>query len=174
LTLPDIYEDLGLPKQKSIVRIDQPERGNHGWNVRVCWQHQMYSRWHPDSAYGRDPVASYWAAVETRDEIEAGLGKPRTERYVNGSASGVTRRVKGGRDVVEFSWMAQPGVRKKSSVSVHVYGEEGAYRRAEQLRREKWLESVMSEEAVSKRSETRRKLRRTLEKAKSIRAKKGR
>src|SRR5918996_182961 len=68
---------------KGISRIDCPERKTVGWYVRVRLGNVTKSKFFSDSKHaGKD--AALERAVECRDEMEAELGKPRTDWVVVG------------------------------------------------------------------------------------------
>lgn len=136
---------------KSISRIDQPEKRNHGWYVRVYFRGKMYSKFFNDRHHG-GPEAALEEAVQYRNELEKEIGKPRSERFVvrvsprnQSGMIGVSRRMKKsghkgrpeGYDVFEVTWSPKPGQIARTSVSIEKYGEEEAFRRACAIRREK-------------------------------------
>jgi len=140
---------------KSISRIDVEAKQMHGWYVRVYYQNKMYSKFFSDSRYdGVDEALE--AAIDYRNALEKKLGKPRTERTVvtlsprnTSGAVGVRRRRKkaqrgnpDGYDVYEITWSPEPGLMKRTSVSIDRYGEAEAFRRAIEIRQEKEMESL--------------------------------
>jgi hypothetical protein len=143
-------------KHKSISRIDSKKKKTHGWYVRVQFNNTMYSKFFSDGQYsGRSEALA--AAIEYRNEVEAAIGKPRTERTVVGvhpqnqtGVVGVHRRRKhnGGKgrtsngtasysDVYEVTWSPEPNVVSRTSVSISKYGKKEALRRAVAIRKEK-------------------------------------
>ena len=66
---------------KSISRIDSEAKRMHGWYVRVWFKGKMHSKFFNDKHYG-GREAALQASIEHRDQVEAEIGKPRTERVV--------------------------------------------------------------------------------------------
>ena len=149
---------------KGISRIDCPERKTVGWYVRVRLGNVTKSKFFSDSKHGGQEEALE-RAVECRDEMEAELGKPRTDWVVVGKnprnrsgVVGVRRTVKKhkGKDgrvyeneVYEVSWNAGREQRGRTSVSIRKYGELRAFRMACAIRREKERQ-IYGEAVVSK------------------------
>ena len=137
---------------KGISRIDCPERKTVGWYVRVRLGNVTKSKFISDSKHG-GREAGLERAVECRGELEAELGKPRTDWVVVGNnprnrsgVVGVRRAVKKytGKDgrvylneVYEVSWNAGRELRGRTSVSIRKYGELRAFRMACAIRRQK-------------------------------------
>lgn len=134
---------------KSISRIDQKHKKHHGWYVRVTWNKQTDSKFFSDKYYDGKANALK-AAVKYRDEVEAHLGKPRSEGLVlanvrrsNTGVRGVRRltskQTKNGKtyawDVYQVTFHPAPGVTKRTSISIQRYGEEEAFKRACALRK---------------------------------------
>jgi AP2 domain len=136
---------------KGISRIDHAEKHTHGWYVRVCFDRKMHSKFFSDASNGGKEKALK-KAVKYRNDLEKQLGKPRTDRIVVVSNSrnttgviGVQRTVKmaklkDGADltgaVYEVTWSPEPNVLRKTSFSIEKYGEEGAFRKAVELRQQ--------------------------------------
>lgn len=118
----EIYRKLKIPRQKSIYRIDQPEKHNHGWNVVVIWRKEIHTKFFADSVYDHSPTVSLDAAVDYRDKLEASLHKPRTPRVIRATATGTSRLKRYGHDVIEVSWRPAPGKVARTSVDVKRYG----------------------------------------------------
>lgn len=144
---------------KSISRIDSPKKQMHGWYVRVCFNRAMHAKWFSDTRYG-GPEAALAEAISFRDETEARIGKPRTDRRVVGTSPryrsgpmGVRRRRKrskgngreGITEVFEITWSPEPNRVSRTSVSIAKYGEEEAFRRAHAIRKAKERELYGSE-----------------------------
>ena len=66
---------------KGISRIDQEERKTHGWYVRVSFNNQRRAKFFSDASHGGRERALE-QAILYRNEAEAELGKPRTNRLV--------------------------------------------------------------------------------------------
>ncbi|MCB0208331.1 MAG: AP2 domain-containing protein [Anaerolineae bacterium] len=136
---------------KSISRIDDAKKKTHGWYVRVYFKGKMHSKFFSDARFG-DKDQGLQEAIKYRDDLERKLGKPRSERTVvqvsprnRSGVIGVRRRRKssgkkgrpGGYEVYEVTWSPGPGKMKRTSVSIEKYGEEEAFRRACEIRRQK-------------------------------------
>ena len=126
-------------RTKGITRIDQPGGHGVGWYARVTYQGKTWSKYFADKAHGGTRVARK-KAVDWRDEKEKEVGKPATARVVNigkaRSQTGVTGvyRI---RNHFVVAWSPKPGKLARQFVSITKYGEDGAFRRAVKLRREK-------------------------------------
>jgi hypothetical protein len=130
---------------KSISRIDQPSKKHHGFYVRVVFRGKQHSKFFSDKKYGGGEAALE-AAIKYRDELEAELGKPRTDRMVvappDKDRGGVRRYQKPTRrngkvhysDVYEVSWCPEPGKVRRKRFSVNKLGEREARRRAYEFR----------------------------------------
>lgn len=133
---------------KSVTRNDK--RYTHGWQVRVQWKgKRLPSKFFSDRVYGGQ-AASLQAAIEYRDQLEASVKKPRTERTVQS----LFKRNTSGAPGVYLSWRTEngpgrtrtrhrvwvytypktPGVVGHSTVSVKKWGLRGGKKRAIQLR----------------------------------------
>lgn len=150
---------------KSICRIDQQHKKHHGWYVRVTWNKATDSKFFSDKQHDGKTNALK-AAVKYRDEVEAQLGKPRSEGQVlanvrrsNTGVRGVRRliskQIKGGRtyawDVYQVTYHPAPGVTKRTSVSIQRYGEDEAFQRACAIRKEAEQERLRFMERPKKR-----------------------
>lgn len=150
---------------KGVSRIDTPDKGTHGWYVRVFFKGEQrvkfFSDTHNDGCEG-----ALAAALAFRDAAERELGKPRTDRSVvttsARNASGhigvarVTRRERNRngelyeRDVYEVTWCPRPNKTLRTSVSIRKYGEEEALKRAIALRQQK-LQEIFVHQANQER-----------------------
>jgi hypothetical protein len=131
---------------KSISRIDQPHKNHHGYYVRVVFRGKQHSKFFGDRKHGGEEAALD-AAIKYRNELEAELGKPRTDRVVVAPADkdrgGIRRYQKPTRrngkvhysDVYEVSWCPEPGQVKRKRFYVGKLGEREAKRRAHEFRR---------------------------------------
>ncbi len=139
-------------KYKGISRIDQIEKKTHGWYLRIRHQGVMRSKFFSDNKHhGRE--AALQAAIVYRNVLEKNLGIPRTDRYLVTKRSdnksgviGVQRKVKKYQasngdcihwNIFEITYNPEPGVTKKTSVSINLYGEQEAFRRACLIRQRK-------------------------------------
>jgi hypothetical protein len=133
---------------KSISRIETPK--HCAWYVRIYFEGAYVRKTFSDTVYnGKDDALR--EALEWRDQMELRMGKPRTERsvrkktIVDDRVTGVRRRQmkdkKRGksylRDIYEVTWAPTPGKVWRTKVSVTKYGEEEAFRRAVEIRRQK-------------------------------------
>jgi hypothetical protein len=75
---------------KGISRYDSDEKRMHGWQARVQWDGDFVYKRFSDGVYGGSGEALI-AAIEWRNEKEAELGKPRTEKWIR--ASGVSNGI---------------------------------------------------------------------------------
>jgi hypothetical protein len=147
-------DDLADSGYKSISRIDDTKKKTHGWYVRVFFKGKMYTKFFSDARYGAAELGLE-EAIQYRDELEQKLGKPRSERTVvklsprnQSGVIGVRRRIKSsgkkgrkeGYEVYEVTWSPEPGKMRRTSVSIEKYGEEGAFRIACEIRKQKELE----------------------------------
>lgn len=133
---------------KSISRIETPK--HCAWYVRIYFEGAYVRKTFSDSVYnGKEDALR--EALEWRDQMELRMGKPRTDRsvrkktIVDDRVTGVRRRSmkdkKRGksylRDIYEVTWAPEPGKVWRTKVSVTKYGEEEAFRRAVEIRRQK-------------------------------------
>ncbi len=148
-------QSLQQRRYKSITRVDQPSRRTHGWLVRIRFDGQTVNKFFSDKLHG-GKQAALERAIAFRNATERQLGKPRTDRVIAGShprsntgVQGVHRVVKTEhtssgaisiRPVYEVTWSPAPNVLRRTSVAINKYGEEEAFRRAVELRRQKELE----------------------------------
>ena len=148
---------------KSISRIESEKYC--AWFVRIYYQGAFVRKTFSDTNYnGRDDALR--EAIAWRDEIEAAMGKPRTDRSVRKKTvvderdTGIYRRnakhMKRGkiyyRDIYEVVWSPAPGKLSRRTISVTKHGEEQALEMARALRRQKEQEhfgGVVSEERRS-------------------------
>lgn len=144
-----------LSGHKGISRIDQAKRNTHGWYVRVFFNGQKRSKFFSDAAHGGREKALENAVLH-RNQVEAELGRPRTDRLViarnprnRTGVLGVQRKTKVvktetgekvTRNVYEVTWCPEPGRMSRAWVSIDEYGEQAAFRRACAIRREKECE----------------------------------
>ncbi|MCP4360893.1 MAG: AP2 domain-containing protein [Chloroflexi bacterium] len=131
---------------KSISRIDQPEKNNHGYYVRVSFRGKQHRKFFNDKKYGGEEDALE-AAIKYRNQLEKELGKPRTDRMVlapkDKERAGVRRIRKQTRkngkvyysEVYEVQWCPEPGKVERKNFYISTLGEEEARRRAYELRR---------------------------------------
>lgn len=159
--IPDPRETARSPRRyKSITRVDHPAKRTHGWLVRVRYSGESINKFFSDKLHGGKRVALK-QAIAFRDETERQLGKPRSERIIvrsdprsNTGVQGVHRVVKTEhtssgsisiRPVYEVTWSPAPNVLRRTSVAINKYGEEEAFRRAVELRRQKEQEMYQAQ-----------------------------
>lgn len=140
---------------KGISRIDHQEKHTHGWYVRVCYDRRMHSKFFSDALHGGTQKALD-TAVAYRNQLEADLGKPRTDRIVVVSNArnrtgiiGVQRIQKPGTAdpdrplkgvAFEVTWSPEANLLRKMSFSVEKFGEEEAFRLAVEFRQAREME----------------------------------
>ena len=132
-------------KHKDVVRIDQVAKRTHGWYVRLRFMGKNYAKFFSDSKHGGRHSAMV-AAIAWRDQIEAKIGKPRTDRHIV-SVSNTSTGVVGVRhneemNRYEVSWVNAVGRQGKTSVSIRKHGKEKAFKLACQIRQEKEAERL--------------------------------
>lgn len=136
-----------LEKHKDIARIDQESKRTHGWYVRVRFQGKTHSKFFSDGKCG-GRYSSLLAALAWRNEIEATLGKIRTDKHIV-TVSNTTTGVVGVRlndklNRYEVSWVDSVGKQGKTSVSIAKHGKKEALAKACQIRKEKEAERLVA------------------------------
>ncbi len=134
-------------KHKDIARIDQETKRTHGWYVRVRYYGKTHSKFFSDGKCG-GRSASLLAAIAWRDEIEARIGKLRTNKHIV-TVSNTTTGVVGVRlndklNRYEVSWVNAEGRQGKTSVSIRKHGKEKAFKKACEIRQQKEAERLSS------------------------------
>lgn len=140
---------------KSITRVKRRKKNSAGWFVRVCFRGVIHQKLFSDSNYP-SPRAALQDAIEWRNETEKALGKPRTDRVVVGMSRRNRTGIIGVRlnrkpsqrpgmgqrmsRVYEVTWCPEPGLIRRTSVSIEKYGEREARRRALAIRERAELE----------------------------------
>ncbi len=132
-------------KHKDIARIDQESKRTHGWYVRVRYYGKTHSKFFSDGKCG-GRYSSLLAALAWRDEIEARIGKMRTNKHIV-TVSNTTTGVVGVRlneklHRYEVSWVNANGKQGKTSVSIKKHGKEKAFKRACEIRKQKEAERL--------------------------------
>jgi hypothetical protein len=134
-------------KHKDISRIDQESKRTHGWYVRVRYFGKTHSKFFSDGKCG-GKYSSLLAAIAWRDEIEARIGKQRTDRHivtVSNTQTGVVGvRLNDILNRYEVSWVKPDGKQGKTSVSIRKHGRKGAFAKACDIRKEKEAERLDS------------------------------
>ena len=138
-----------LSGHRNVSRIDQPEKNNHGWYVRVRIAGELRSKFFSDRVYKGRPKALR-AAVAFRDEVLAGAGRtpsgrsvmPPTARNKSGivGVAPFTRTRADGRPGSSYwiaTWNPQPGKVSRKFFSVDKLGERGALLAACAFRRDR-------------------------------------
>ena len=128
-----------------ISRIDQPEKHNHGYYVRLSRQGKTEAKFFADKSNG-GKRAALRAAREYEAELvrkaEARGGKKREIKSVRNTSGkvGVSRSIsRSGDQIYEYwqaSWNDSDGRRRSAKFSINKYGEEKARRLALKARRE--------------------------------------
>lgn len=134
-----------LEKHKDIARIDQEEKRTHGWYVRVRYKGKTHSKFFSDGKCG-GRYSSLLSALAWRDEIEAKLGKLRTDKHivtVSNTKTGVVGvRFNEKLNRYEVSWVNALGKQGKTSVSIAKHGKKKAFELACQIRKQKESERL--------------------------------
>ncbi|HYE72959.1 MAG TPA: AP2/ERF family transcription factor [Blastocatellia bacterium] len=125
----------------SISRIDQPDKYNHGYYVRVTHNLTTKSKFFADKAHG-GKRAALKAAKEFEEELIAANSrkKPVPSKRNKSGIIGVCRGIwiEAGEKVTywQAAWIDENGNRKNRKFSVKKYGEEKARKMAIKARRE--------------------------------------
>jgi len=129
-----------------ITRIDQPEKKNHGYYVRITHRGKSHQKYFPDKASGGKTKALQ-AAKEYRDKLLARMPKYKQEaaarkkrRIKQSDVIGVTHVIskspKG--KIYEYwqaAWIEDGDRRKTAKFSISRYGDEKALEMAKKARR---------------------------------------
>lgn len=130
-----------------ITRIDQTEKKNHGFYVRITHKGQTFQKYFPDKSNG-GRASALEAARDYRDSILAKLPEAkqaaaaRKKRKIKKSGvTGVThvvsKSVKGkSYDYWQAAWMDKTNRRKTAKFSISRYGDEKALSLAKRARKE--------------------------------------
>jgi hypothetical protein len=129
-----------------ISRIDQPEKKNHGYYVRVTHRGKTQQKYFPDKALG-GKTKSLAAAKEFRDKIVSKLPKAKQNaaaakkrRVKKSGVVGVTHVVSKalGNTVYEYwqaAWIDSESRRRTAKFSITKYGNDAALEMAKKARR---------------------------------------
>ncbi len=129
-----------------ISRIDQPEKKNHGFYVRITHKGKTHQKYFPDKA-NKGKTKALLAAKEYRDKVVAKLPKSKQEsaaqkkRNVKRSGmTGVTHVISkvNGKNAYEYwqaAWNDEGGHRRTKKFSIGRYGDEKALDMAKKARR---------------------------------------
>lgn len=139
-------------RYRNITRVDHAPKRTHGYSVRIMYAGKRVAKFFSDKQFGGKREALK-EAIAFRNEAERELGRPRTDRLVIGqpkrSSTGVVgvrrvvkrQRTKAGnisiQPVYEATWSPIPNVLQRTSFAINTYGEEEAFRRAVEFRRQK-------------------------------------
>ena len=140
---------------KGVTRIDDKGRHGVGWYTRVTFRGRTMSKYFADGTHGGKGGA-FDRAVAWRDATEQAIGKPRTDRMLPSTSSRSQTGVAGvykSRNSYVVAWMPEAGVIRREFISCTKYGEEGAFKRAVELRRKR--ERLVYGAAVSRAPRTR-------------------
>ncbi|MDF1811477.1 MAG: AP2 domain-containing protein [Verrucomicrobiales bacterium] len=130
-----------------ITRIDQEDKKNHGYYVRITHKGKRYQKYFPDKSNGGKSKALR-AAKEYRDDILAKLPKYKQEAAsrkkrqikksgITGVTHVVSKSVKGKNyDYWQAAWVDTTNKRKTAKFSIARYGEEKALSLAKKARKE--------------------------------------
>ncbi len=129
-----------------ITRIDQPEKKNHGYYVRITHRGQTNQKYFPDKSLG-GKSKSLSAARAYRDKLLAKLPKYKQEQasrkrrnVLKSGVTGVTHVVSrsGDNKTYEYwqaAWVDGEGKRRTAKFSISRYGSDDALGRAIKARR---------------------------------------
>jgi hypothetical protein len=129
----------------SISRIDQPERHNHGYYVRLTRNQKTQSKFFADKSNGGKRAALRAAKQHEAELLEqaAANGKKRKQTVSSRNTSGIVGVTRGqweesGKRVAywQAAWVGSKGERLNRKFSVNKHGEERARRLAIKARRE--------------------------------------
>jgi len=130
-----------------ITRIDQPEKKNHGFYVRITHRGKSHQKYFPDKASGGKTKALK-AAKGHRDQLLAKMPRYKQEaaakkkrRIKQSGIIGVTHVVsKSPKEKVyeywQAAWASEDGKRKTAKFSITRYGTEKALTLAKKARRD--------------------------------------
>jgi len=130
-----------------ITRIDQPEKKNHGFYVRITHRGKGFQKYFPDKSLGGKPKALK-AAKAYRDTLLKKMPKVKQEaaskkrrRIKRSGVVGVTHVVSKSPNgtVYEYwqaAWADAEGSRRTAKFSISRYGEEKALDMAKKARRD--------------------------------------
>lgn len=131
-----------------ITRIDQPEKKNHGFNVRISWEGTLHRRYFADKRYG-GRKRSLALAHEFRDAVLASLPEKARERACRSKPQKPKSGVQGvlyvtthpdGRGNYRYrywqaTWVDAQGHQRTAKFSVDRYGYEVALEKAKRAMR---------------------------------------
>ena len=129
----------------AISRIDQPEKHNHGYYIRVTCNHHTQAKFFADKATGGKRTAlraakEYEAELVKQAQAHRKNKKPTVSARNRSGIVGVARSVwnERGKPVAywQAGWVGSKGERKSRKYSVNKHGEERARRLAIKARRE--------------------------------------
>lgn len=140
---------MAISGHRHVSRIDQPEKNNHGWYVRIRRNGTTTSKFFRDTKYGTQAKALK-AAIKFRNELLKDLAlpagqrmvMPRTGRNTSGIV-GVARRTmkrRDGRPATSYwiaTWSPGDGTVGRKLFSVEALGERGALLAACAYRRDR-------------------------------------
>ncbi|HEX8186190.1 MAG TPA: AP2 domain-containing protein [Blastocatellia bacterium] len=132
----------------AISRIDQPDKHNHGYYVRVTRNGKTESKYFPDRASGGKRAARRAAKEYEADLLEkASLLKKRppkpSARNTSGKVGISRTSYRYGAEASEYwqaAWVDHKGRRRSAKYSIKKYGEDKAKRLALKARRQGLLE----------------------------------
>ena len=122
-----------------ITRIDQPEKKNHGFYVRITHRHKTHQKYFPDKSSGGKRKARN-AAEKFRDDLLKKMPKYKQElaarkkrKALQSGVVGVTHVVTGQQEDGSFryqywqaAWADAEGTRRTSKFSIGRYGKQKA------------------------------------------------
>ena len=129
----------------SISRIDQPDKHNHGYYVRLTRNGKTKYKFFSDKSNGGKRAALKAAKLHEAELLDlaaktAKPAKPKLSKRNTSGLLGVSRGawVENGKKAVywQAAWVDAEGIRKSRKFAVKKYGEEKALRLAKKARRE--------------------------------------
>ena len=130
-----------------ITRIDQPDKKNHGYYVRITHKGKSHQKYFPDKANGGKTKALK-AAKDYRDEILSRMPKYKQEAAsrkrrpikksgITGVTHVVSKSVKGkSYDYWQAAWIDKTNKRKTAKFSISRYGDDKALALAKKARKD--------------------------------------
>ncbi len=144
-----------------ITRIDQPEKKNHGFYVRITHRGQTHQKYFPDKSSGGKNKALKLAKT-FRDELLAKMPKYKQEMAARKKRKALKSGVTGVTHVVskvgenkqyqywQAAWADENGKRRTAKFSISRYGKEKALEMAIKARAKAVREVTKSKRAAAK------------------------
>lgn len=125
----------------AISRIDQPEKGNYGFYVRITHRGKTHQKWFPDKKSGGKPKALRLAREHRnrllskmpRAKQETAARKPR--KTLKSGVVGVTHYVSRNYEYWQAAWIDAKGKKRTAKYSISKHGKQKALELAKQARK---------------------------------------